>query len=71
MKVMRVDTRARARRTRDERRGRGLSAFVVAAFVVAAVGVAGGVDAAADFVGRQGRDGGGWRVSMIGITEGT
>ena len=58
---MRVDTRARARRARDERRGRGLSAFVFAAFVFA-----GGADAKSmndhDFVGRQGRDGGGWWV---------
>ena len=61
MKAMRVDTRARARRARDERRGRGLSAFVFAAFVFA-----GGADAKSmndhDFVGRQGRDGGGWWV---------
>ena len=69
---MRVDTRARARRTRDERRGRGLSAFVVAAFVVAAVARtrAASTPPRTSWGDRAEMvvDGG---LSMIGITEGT
>ena len=67
---MRVDTRARARRTRDERRGRGLSAFVVAAFVFAGGADAGRMTTTTSWGDRAKMvvDGG---LSMIGITEGT